>query len=105
MKDMQAIAQEINRYMAERDKLDAVAIYKQLKDTYPVFLMTDTSAGYEIPILQGESSAGKFELWDTGLDIIFEINKPGGAYSHWHPADEKEAVEAVVLFMQGICRE
>ena len=105
MIDKQALAfqEEVNRYMAEREKLDLAAVYEHLKDMYPVILIMEPSFDYEIPVLQGESSAGKFELWDNGLDIIFDIYTPDGAYSHWHPSDIAEAIDGVRRFMDGIC--
>lgn len=100
---MEDFAERINRYIAEREKLDPATVYAQLKDTYPVVLTMAPCYDYEIPILCGESSAGKFELWDNGLDIIFDIYKPDGTYTHWHPLDIAEAIEGVREFMNGIC--
>ena len=93
----------INRYIAEREKFDPVAVYEQMKDVYAVVVTMEPAYDYEIPVLRGESSAGKFEVWDNGLDIIFDIYKPDGTYTHWHPSDVSEATEAVREFMNGIC--
>jgi hypothetical protein len=103
MKDAKEFEERINRYIAQRDKLDPAAVYEQLKDMYPVVLIMEPAYDYESPVLQGESSAGKFELWDNGLDIIFEIHKPDGTYTHWHPSDVAEAIDGVRQFMDGIC--
>lgn len=100
---MEDFVERINRYIAEREKLDPVAVYEQMKDVYPVFVTMEPAYGYEIPVLRGESSVGKFEVWDNGLDIIFDIYKPDGTYTHWHPSDVSEAIEAVREFMNGIC--
>lgn len=101
MKDIQAFAAEVNRYIAEREKFDPAAAYEQLKDAYPLVLTMEPCYDYQIPVLRGESSAGKFGLWDNGLDIIFEVENPDGTDAHWHPSDKNEAIEAVRAFMQG----
>ena len=100
---MEDFAERINRYIAEREKFDPVAVYEQMKDVYAVVVTMEPAYDYEIPVLHGESSAGKFELWDNGLDIIFDIYKPDGTYTHWYPSDVSEATEAVREFMNGIC--
>ena len=100
---MEAFAERINRYIAEREKFDPVAVYEQMKDVYAVVVTMEPAYDYEIPVLRGESSAGKFEVWDNGLDIIFDIYKPDGTYTHWHPSDVSEATEAVREFMNGNC--
>lgn len=100
---MEDFAERINRYIAEREKFDPVAVYEQMKDVYAVVVTMEPAYDYEIPVLRGESSAGKFEVWDNGLDIIFDIYKPDGTYTHWHPSDVSEATEAVREFMNGIC--
>ena len=100
---MEDFAERINRYIAEREKFDPVAVYEQMKDVYAVVVTMEPAYDYEIPVLRGESSAGKFEVWDNGLDIIFDIYKPDGTYTHWHPTDVSEATEAVREFMNGIC--
>ena len=100
---MEDFAERINRYIAEREKFDPVAVYEQMKDVYAVVVTMEPAYDYEIHVLRGESSAGKFEVWDNGLDIIFDIYKPDGTYTHWHPSDVSEATEAVREFMNGIC--
>ena len=100
---MEDFIEGINRYIAEREKFDPVAVYEQMKDVYAVVVTMEPAYDYEIPVLRGESSAGKFEVWDNGLDIIFDIYKPDGTYTHWHPSDVSEATEAVREFMNGIC--
>ena len=100
---MEDFAERINRYIAEREKFDPVAVYEQMKDVYAVVVTMEPAYDYEIPVLRGETSAGKFEVWDNGLDIIFDIYKPDGTYTHWHPSDVSEATEAVREFMNGIC--
>ena len=100
---MEDFVEGINRYIAEREKFDPVAVYEQMKDVYAVVVTMEPAYDYEIPVLRGESSAGKFEVWDNGLDIIFDIYKPDGTYTHWHPSDVSEATEAVREFMNGIC--
>ena len=93
-----------DEYISEREKLDIVAVYEQLKDIYPLVLTMEPCYDYEIPVLSGQSSLGKFELWDDGLDILFEVTKLDGTYTHWHPLDADEAMADVREFMQGKCK-
>ena len=104
MKDIKAHIEDVNRYMAEREKLDPAAVYEQIKGIYPLVLTMEPAYDYEIPVLCGKSSAGEFSLWDNGLDIIFEVTKPDGTVTHWHPPDVTKAVEDVRDFMQGMCK-
>ncbi|MBE6943841.1 MAG: hypothetical protein E7453_06225 [Ruminococcaceae bacterium] len=101
--DIYEFQRRINEYIARRERLDPAAVYEQLKDVYPVVLNMEPAYDYEIPVLSGESSAGKFELYDNGLDIIFDIYNPDGNYTHWHPESVAEAIEAVRKFMNGAC--
>ena len=98
---MEEVIQRINQYIAQREKLDPTAVFEQMKGEYPLVVTMESDCNDEIPVLCGESSAGKFELWDNGLDIIFDIYKPDGTYTHWHPSDVAEAMEAVREFMEG----
>lgn len=98
-----------NRFMREREKLDLTAVYEQLKDTYPLVLTNTFSLptgkedfGEDIPVLCGESAIGRFMLYDDGAYAVFDIDKAGGAYTHWHPDDVPEAVEGIRKFMEGI---
>lgn len=93
--------QKIHEYIVQREKFDPVAAWELLKDSYSVTVTMEPAWDYEVPVLRGESSLGKFEVWDNGLDILFEIYKPDGAYTHWHPNDVNEAIEAVREFMEG----
>ena len=104
MKDIQDIVKKINNDIAQREKLNPAAVYEQLKDTYPIVLTMEPCYDYEIPVLSGQSAAGRFELWDNGLDIIFEIERNDGSNTQWHPSDVNEAVEDVQNFMQGKCK-
>lgn len=104
MKDIQDVAMEINQYIAKREKLDPVAVYEQLKDIYPLTLTMVPHYDYALPVLSGQSSLGKFELWDNGLDIVFEVKKFDRTYTHWHPSNIHEAIEDVRAFMQGECK-
>ena len=94
---------EINKYMEKREKFDPVAAWEQLKDRYSVTVAMEPDDNQEIPVLSGESSAGRFGVYDNGLDIIFDIYRPDGSYTHWHPEDMAEAMEAICQFMEGIC--
>ena len=102
----------MNRYMAERIKLDTNEVYEKTKCQYPVVLtssyaLENGKADWEkdFPIVCGESPAGKFFLYDNGLDIIFDVDKADGSYMHWHPVDTAEAINDVMRFMEGICKE
>jgi len=86
-------------------------IYDRLSDKYEIVLTNAFSLengkedwGEDIELLRGESSAGKFTLFDAGQGLQFDVDKPDGTYTHWHPAGVEEAINDVILFMQGICR-
>lgn len=111
MKDIQKVVDEINRYIEQREKLVLKAVYDQLKDEYCLvltntFSLENGAEDYDedFEILCGESSAGKFQLYDAGLYIVFDVDKSDGTYLHWHPADINEAVNDVREFMQGKCK-
>ena len=102
----------MNAYMATREKLDINAVYLQLKDTCNLTLthaFARKNGKYEYdedyPMLCGASSAGEFQLYDNGLDIVFDVDMANGEYTHWHPQNTAEAVADVIAFMQGICKE
>ena len=59
----------------------------------------------DFQVLCGESSVGKFFLYDNGLYIVFDVDKNDGTYMHWHPSDTEEAIKDVLLFMDGKCKE
>lgn len=110
MENAREIEERINRYMAQREPLDPKAIYAQLADMYgpDVLYLENGSAeeyGGPVEILHGKSSAGRFQLYDNGLDIVFDVDKADGTYTHWHPADCGEAAADVLAFMQGKCRQ
>lgn len=107
-----ALVERANRYMAKRTKLDTNEVYEKTKRKYPIVL-TNTYAlengkkdwDEDFQIVYGESPAGKFSLYDNGLDIVFDVEKTDGSYTHWHPIDTEEAIKDVLLFMEGICKE
>lgn len=110
--DVYAYQRIVNEYMAKRKKLDVNAVYAQLKDSYNLVLTNafslkngekDYDSDFEM--LCGESSAGKFQLYDNGLHFVFDVDKSDGTYTHWHPMDIAEAKKDVQAFMQGICKE
>lgn len=87
-----------------------VKLYAQLKDAYDLVLTNTFSLengaedyGEDFAILLGESSAGKFQLYDEGI-IVFDVDKPDGTYTHWHPLDMEEAIEDIQAFMEGHCK-
>lgn len=97
----------INHHIDKREKLDLNTVYSHLKEKYPVVLTNayalknraDFDEDYQL--LYGESAAGKFLLYDDGLDIIFDADKADGTYTHWHPLDTEEATQDVISFMGG----
>ena len=101
-------AERINHHMDERKKLNLNLVYNQIKDKYPVVL-TNTYAldngkkefDEDYQIMYGMSTVGKFLLYDDGLDIVFDVDKADGTYTHWHPIDTEEAIKDVILFMGG----
>lgn len=109
--DIYKFEKKVNEYIASREKLNLKAVYAQLKDTYDLLLTNTFSLenGEEeyredFEILCGASPAGAFKLYDSGLYIIFDVEKPDGTYVHWHPENIEEAIRDVVAFMQGHCK-
>lgn len=95
----------------KRDPIDLSAVYNRLKGKYQLILTNTFSLenGAEdyredFLILCGESAIGKFQLYDNGLYIIFDVDKVDGTYLHWHPVDIEEAVNDIEFFMQGFSR-
>ena len=110
--DATAFQERMNCYMAERIKLDTNEVYEKINGRYPVVLtstyaLEDGREDWEenFPIVCGESSVGKFFLYDNGLDIVFDVEKADGSYMHWHPVDTAEAINDAMQFMEGICKE
>lgn len=108
METIQNIADKMNRHIARRERVDLKAIYAQLKGQYPLVLTETFSLengekdfGENLEILLGESAAGKFQLYDNGLDIVFEVDRPDGSHTHWHPGNTAEAMADVAAFMEG----
>lgn len=104
MEKIQEFADRVNRYMASRQPLDVDALYARFAPRYPGALRIedgDREHGEDFRILHGFSPAGRFEIYDNGLDIVFDVYKPDGSYTHWHPADPGEAVRDIESFMQG----
>lgn len=105
--NVQEYTKRINQYSNDRTPLNVTAVYEALKDR---FFLTLTSAyclengktDYDEDYIMvcGSSSAGSFQLYDNGLNGVFDIDKVDGSYSHWHPADTKEAIEHVIAFME-----
>ena len=94
-----------------RAPLDVAVIYQRLKEKYPLVLTNTFSLkngkedyGVDLLILCGESTAGEFQLYDNGLNIVFDVDKIDGTYVHWHPSDFEDAISDVALFMQGYCK-
>ena len=111
MEDVKTFGDKINDYIAERQHIDLKMVYEALKDQYPVMLTNTYSLengmadfGEDLAILCGESEAGRFQLYDNGLYIILDVDKPNGTYTHWHPSDIHEAIEDIREFMQGNCK-
>ncbi len=102
----------INQYMRERTPLDVTAVYEILKDRFPLtlthaFALENGEADYDEDYVMvcGSSTAGNFQLYDDGLHGVFDVDKADGSYTHWHPYYVAEAVEDVIAFMQGVCKD
>ena len=98
--------------MKERTPLDVTAVYEALKDQFPLTLTSayclengEKDYDGDYTMLCGTSSAGAFQLYDNGLYGVFDVDKADGSYTHWHPAEVDEAVNDVILFMQGCYKE
>lgn len=109
--DIYELERKVNEHIAKRTKLDLKAVYERLKDSYDLVLTNTYSLenGKEeyredFELLCGVSSAGSFQLYDCGLYIIFDVDKPDGSFVHWHPADTEAAISDVEAFMQGYCK-
>lgn len=81
-------------------------IYEHLRSQYPLTLTTtlavDDGFTIDAPILVGRGSSRSFWLYDDGGDFVFSVEVPGQPWrDHWHPQTIKEAVQAVVDFMEG----
>ena len=107
-----AFQKSINQYMQSRTPLDVTAVYEILKDRFPLtlthaFALENGEADYaeDFVMVCGTSAAGAFRLYDDGLYGVFDAEKADGSYTHWHPTYVAEAVEDVIAFMQGDCRE
>ena len=103
---------QINEYMKTRTPLDVTAVYEILKDRFPLTLtsayaLENGKEGYDEDYVMvcGTSSAGTFQLYDNGIYGVFDVDKADGSYTHWHPGYVAEAVEDVIAFMQGVCKE
>jgi len=104
--------ESINYLITMRNKLDVHKIYDTLKDIFPLTLTTTSALpngiedyGDDYSLLCGESDIGKFQLYDNGLNIIFDFDRADGTYTHWHPDNYEEAVNDVINFMHGKGRE
>lgn len=107
MEKIQKFAEHINRHLASRQPLDVDALYARFAPRYPgVFRLEDGDRehGEDFRILHGFSAAGRFEIYDNGLDIVFDVYKPDGSYTHWHPADVDEVIADIHVFMAGNSR-
>lgn len=101
MNDVESSVERFFRFIEQREKLDVEQVYAQLRGSYPLAITSYLENGYKMKVLSGESALGTFELFDNGVDIIFEMN---GGY-HWHPANAEEAIAGVDAFMQGVIDE
>lgn len=102
----------INQHVQTRTPLDVKAVFEILKDRFPLelthaFALENGEADYDkdYAMVCGTSSAGTFQLYDNGLYGIFDVDKAAGGYTHWHPSYVAEAVEDVIAFMQGVCKD
>lgn len=108
MEHIQSLVDRINRYMISRQRLDLHAVYARLAPRYPdafTIEQGDADRGEDFEILSGHSPAGRFEVYDNGLDIVFGVDRPDGSYTHWHPANFDEVIADLEAFMQGYSRD
>ena len=104
MEKIQKFVDQVNRYMASRQRLDVQDLYARLAPRYPGVLRIadgDRAHGEDFQILQGVSAAGWFEVYDNGLDIVFDVVRPDGSYTHWHPSDAESVIGYIAEFMNG----
>ena len=88
------------------DSLDLKYIYKQLKDKFDLELTSglalDAGFGWDMEVLTGKSTLGRFYLYDEGCHYILNYDTEEGiAGRHWHPEDTTEAMALVAAFMDG----
>ena len=77
-----AYFESVNRYLAERTRLDVNEVYEKTKCKYPVIL-TNTFAlekgkeywDEDFQVICGESSVGEFFLYDYGKSFLMWIEK------------------------------
>ena len=85
---------------------NVLEVYAQLKDKYDIVLTTTTALdeGFTIdcPIIVGNAHGQVIELYSDGdmfvLDVMDEAQTKG---THWHPNDVENAVDDIVVFMEG----
>lgn len=85
---------------------DLKAVYEQLKDRYELTLTNALSlnAGFDwdMQVLTGESSLGRFYLCDNGANLVFDYDTDEGiSGAHWHPESIEDAIKYVIHFMEG----
>ena len=86
---------------------DISYIYNIVKDKYPLLLTTtfalDDGYTIDVPVIRGETSGGRFDLYITEGLYVFSIEffdrDSNDTYTHLHPVDVENAVEYINKFM------
>ena len=89
---------------------DVLDVYKQLKESYPLYLTTTSAlnaefnAGFTIdcPIIVGKAHGQIIELYECDdmfiMDVMDDAQTKG---THWHPYDVECAARDMEDFMNG----
>ena len=85
---------------------DLQGIYGALKDRYPVELVNslelDDGFTIDAPVIVGHHHGQTLWLFDDGAMLVLDVFDDAHAKgTHWHPIDEKCAVEDIAEFMEG----
>lgn len=112
IEEVDELMKRMNEHINTRTPLDVTAVYETLKERFPLTLtsayaLENGSEDYDgdYVMVCGTSSVGTFQLYDNHLHGVFDVDLADGSYTHWHPYDVAEAVEDVIAFMQGVCKE
>lgn len=85
---------------------DIITIYNHLSSRYPVFLSSSLALGFkskiDFPVLHGQSTLGRFELYFDDFSFAFYAMHNGeDVFAHKHLQTLLEAEETVADFMEG----
>ena len=85
---------------------DVVCVFEQLKDRYELVLTTtsalDEGFSVDCPIIVGKAHGHIIELYEDDEMFVMDVmDAEQTKGTHWHPYDVKDAVNAIVEFMEG----